>query len=51
MTVADVLGAETAAEHTNLVWSWGTDVWRAWAPHHSTIRAWNTLALRGHRHS
>ena len=28
-----------------LVWAWGLEVWRVWAPHHATIRGWNTLAL------
>ncbi|MCP2166479.1 DUF5946 family protein [Goodfellowiella coeruleoviolacea] len=45
LTVADVLAADSAAEHTRLVWAWGRDVWQAWAPHHATIRAWNRLAL------
>jgi Family of unknown function (DUF5946) len=49
-TVIDVLAADTAAEHTTLVWAWGADVWRAWTPHHSTIRAWNAQALQDRRH-
>ena len=45
-TVADVLTAQDAVEHRRLVREWGHQVWRAWAPHHATIRAWNTHALR-----
>ena len=46
MTVADVLPARTAAEHADLALRWGAQVWRAWTPHHATVRAWNTTALR-----
>jgi Family of unknown function (DUF5946) len=45
MTVADVLSARDADEHRRLVREWGREVWRAWAPHHPTIRAWNAQAL------
>ncbi|MBT2226963.1 DUF5946 family protein [Nonomuraea sp. NEAU-A123] len=45
MTAVDVLAARDAAEHERLVWAWGRDVWRAWAPHHATIRGWNTRTL------
>jgi hypothetical protein len=45
MTVADVLRARDADEHRRLVHDWGRQVWQAWAPHHATIRAWNTQAL------
>ena len=45
MTAVDVLAARDAAEHERLVWAWGRDVWRAWAPHYATIRAWNARAL------
>lgn len=44
-TVIDVLSASNAAEHERLVWTWGRDVWQAWAPHHSTIREWNALVF------
>lgn len=46
MTVADILPARDAEEHADLALRWGTQVWRAWAPHHATVRAWNTTALR-----
>lgn len=45
LTVADVLTAESPVEHCRLVREWGGQVWQAWAPHHATIRAWNTQAL------
>ncbi|MBN6058524.1 hypothetical protein JYK22_41780, partial [Nonomuraea sp. RK-328] len=45
LTAADVLAARDAAEHARLVRAWGRDLWRAWEPHHATIRAWNARAL------
>jgi Family of unknown function (DUF5946) len=45
LTVVDILAASTPAEHERLTWAWGRDVWQAWAPHHLTIREWNTSAL------
>lgn len=46
MTVADVLAAEDAAEHERLVRAWALELWKAWTPHHPTIRLWNTKALQ-----
>ena len=43
-TVADLLGAGTAAEHERRVRSWAIDVWAAWAPHHAAVRGWADLA-------
>ncbi len=40
ITVADVLQASSVAEHTATVRSWARCVWKAWSPHHETIRAW-----------
>jgi hypothetical protein len=40
MTAADVLAAHDADEHRALVREWARQVWRAWAPHHATVRAW-----------
>jgi hypothetical protein len=40
LTVADVLPAETPAEHERLVEAWARDVWAGWAPHHATVRSW-----------
>ncbi|MCX5206482.1 DUF5946 family protein [Streptomyces sp. NBC_00237] len=45
MTAADVLAARDAVEHERLVRAWSRGVWRAWAPHHATIRGWNARAL------
>lgn len=45
MTVVDVASARDADEHRRLVHEWGRQVWQTWAPHHATIRAWNTQAL------
>ncbi|MFI9818422.1 DUF5946 family protein [Saccharothrix variisporea] len=45
LTVEDVLAAADASEHQRLVWAWARELWRAWEPHHATIRAWNTHAL------
>ncbi|MGH2777511.1 MAG: DUF5946 family protein [Actinomycetota bacterium] len=39
MTVEDVLEAQSASQHEELVESWARDVWDAWSPHHNTIRA------------
>ncbi len=44
-TVADVLDAKDAAEHWGAVRLWAGEVWRAWTPHHATIRLWNSQAL------
>lgn len=40
MTVADVHGARTPADHERLVDAWARDVWAAWEPHHATVRDW-----------
>ncbi len=47
LTVADVLPARNAAEYECLVRRWAGQVWQAWAPHHATIRNWNSQALGG----
>lgn len=39
-TVADVLGADTPADHERRVRLWADDVWAAWVPHHATVRGW-----------
>nr|WP_231510047.1 DUF5946 family protein [Streptosporangium roseum] len=44
-TAVDVLAARGEVEHGRLAWAWGRDVWQSWAPHHTTIRRWNTRAL------
>ncbi len=45
MTLRDVLGATSPDEHVALVRRWAESVWRAWAPHHSVVRAWAAEAL------
>ena len=40
VTVADVHGAASAAEHERRVRAWARDVWEVWEPHHATIRHW-----------
>ncbi len=40
VTVADVLAARSPDEHDRLVRAWAESVWRAWATHHDTVRAW-----------
>lgn len=49
ITVADVLEATTADEHARAVSAWCEDVWRAWEPHHETVRTWldRSFELRG----
>lgn len=40
ITVADVVGATTVAEHHELVRAWARGAWEAWWDHHGTIRSW-----------
>ena len=40
ITVADVIRAGSAAEHARVVRDWAESTWRAWSPHHATIRTW-----------
>jgi hypothetical protein len=40
VTAADVARAGSNAEHMDAVKSWANAAWRAWAPHHSQVRAW-----------
>jgi hypothetical protein len=40
ITVADVSRAGDAAEHERRVGEWAAAVWKAWAPHHRTVRLW-----------
>jgi hypothetical protein len=39
-TAADVVAAKDAVGHERLVRWWAGRVWRAWAPHHATVRKW-----------
>ncbi len=38
ITVVDILKAQTAEEHCQLVYDWGKSVWKAWTVHHQTIQ-------------
>ncbi len=40
MTIANVLPAEDLVAHQRLVTAWARGVWKAWTPHHATVRAW-----------
>ncbi len=40
LTVAAALAARGPSEHERLVHAWAKDVWRAWEPHHDTVRRW-----------
>jgi CTP:molybdopterin cytidylyltransferase MocA len=45
MTVGDVLGARNGEEHERLVRRWAETTWKAWSPHHETVRRWAREAL------
>lgn len=40
ITVADIARTESPDEHLRIVEAWSRDVWKAWRPHHPTVRAW-----------
>jgi Family of unknown function (DUF5946) len=40
VTVADVAGMETPAQHAERVRAWAEAAWSAWAEHHATVRGW-----------
>jgi Family of unknown function (DUF5946) len=40
INVADVIAARPPAQHARVVHRWAQNVWRAWAPHHPTVRGW-----------
>ena len=40
MTVLDVAVAPDADAHCSRVADWAAEVWRAWSPHHDTVREW-----------
>ncbi len=46
MTVFDVAGASDLEDHQRLVREWAGSVWRAWSPHHATVRSWADKATR-----
>jgi hypothetical protein len=40
LTVRDALRAGSGDAHGEAVEAWARDVWRAWRPHHATVRRW-----------
>lgn len=40
VTVADVIGADTAQKHADRVRRWAEAVWEAWREHHDWARRW-----------
>jgi Family of unknown function (DUF5946) len=40
LTVLDVIEAGFDDGHAKGVEAWARDVWKAWAPHHATVRGW-----------
>jgi hypothetical protein len=40
LTVVDVVKAGPDAAHGPAVEAWARDVWKAWSPHHATVRGW-----------
>lgn len=46
VTVGAVLDAPTGAAYVDAAWAWARDTWRAWKPHHATVRAWIAASLR-----
>jgi hypothetical protein len=45
VTVAALLDAPSAAAYVDAVWAWARESWRAWQPHHDTVRAWIAPSL------
>jgi len=39
VTIADVVGADSAAEHQRRVRAWADAAWAAWSAHHDAVRA------------
>ena len=40
LTVLDAVNAPTTAEHERRILAWAASVWKAWSPHHPTVRSW-----------
>jgi hypothetical protein len=40
LTVVDVAGTSSAAEHETAVRAWSQSAWEAWRPHHAAVRSW-----------
>ncbi len=44
LTVATLADAPSA-RYTPAAWAWARDIWRAWEPHHETVRRWIAESL------
>ncbi len=40
ITIADILSVTSARAHARQVRVWAESAWKAWSPHHDTIRQW-----------
>lgn len=40
MNILDIAATTTTQQHERAVYAWAESVWRAWQPHHATVRAW-----------
>jgi hypothetical protein len=47
ITVADVWRAGGSGEHEGRVREWAASAWRAWSPHHETVRQWYSTIQGG----
>ena len=48
ITVVDIAGWQSAAEHGKQVRAWAESAWSAWSAHHDTVREWASSMLNGH---
>lgn len=46
VTVVNVWMTESAEEHEKKVREWASSAWKAWSPHHATVRRWLSTVLR-----
>jgi hypothetical protein len=51
LTVRSILGTDEADGYAAAVEAWAADVWRAWEPHHDTVRQWLDVAAETARHA
>jgi hypothetical protein len=47
ITVVDVWRAGGSGEHERKVREWAASAWRAWSPHHATVRQWYSTIQGG----
>lgn len=43
MTILDIAATTTTDAHERAVYDWAASVWRAWEPHHATVKRWALL--------